>query len=84
MARSPSTVRRQLNRAERDLAAAVAARDTLAAAMSSTNAHSELSELGNKLAAAQSKVHAIEESWLALAAEAEVLGFDPLDAQPPA
>ena len=82
-ARSPSTVRRQLNQAERDLASAVAARDKLAAEMSTTNAHWELSKLGNQLAAAQSKVATIEESWLALAAEAEDLGQDPLGPRPP-
>ena len=37
--RSPSTVRRQLGQAERAVATAVAARDQLAAQMSSTNAH---------------------------------------------
>jgi ATP-binding cassette subfamily F protein uup len=82
--RSPSTVRRQMNQAERDLASAVAARDKLAAEMSTTNAHWELSELGNQLAAAQSKVGAIEETWLALAAEAENLGGDPLGPRPQA
>jgi ABC transport system ATP-binding/permease protein len=73
--RSPSTVRRQLNQAERDLAAAVVARDELAGEMSTTNTYWELSELGNRLAAAQARVAALEESWLALASEAEELGL---------
>ena len=74
-ARSPSTVRRQLSQAERDLSAAVAARNELAAQMSTISAHWELSELGNRLAAAQAKVATLEESWLALASEAEDLGL---------
>jgi ABC transport system ATP-binding/permease protein len=75
--RSPSTVRRDLAQAERKLASANAARDQLAQEMASTNAHWELSTLGERLAAAQAKVSAAEESWLALAAEAEALGLTP-------
>jgi ABC transport system ATP-binding/permease protein len=74
--RSPSTVRRQLGQAERELATATAARDRVAAKMGSTNAHWELAELAEQLAAAQAKVDAAEEAWLALAAEAEALGLD--------
>jgi hypothetical protein len=73
--RSPSTVRRQLGQAERDLATIIAARDTLAAQMGSTNAHWELSALGEELATTDAKVSAAEERWLALAAEAESLGL---------
>jgi hypothetical protein len=72
--RSPSTVRRDLGQAERNVAAAIAARDKLEKEMASTNAHWELSALGEQLAAAQAKLSAAEESWLALAAEAESLG----------
>jgi ATP-binding cassette subfamily F protein uup len=75
--RSPSTVRRDLVRAEAKLASANAARDQLAHEMASTNAHWELSTLGEQLAAAQAKVTAAEEAWLALAAEAEALGLTP-------
>ena len=75
--RSPSTVRRDLSQAERELASANAARDKLAEEMASTNAHWELSTLGEQLAAAQAKVAAAEEAWLALAAEAESLGLTP-------
>ena len=76
-ARSPSTVRRQLGQAERVVAAAVVARDQLAARMSSTNAHWELSALGEQLAAAEAGVVVAEEQWLALAAEGEALGLAP-------
>ncbi len=74
--RSPSTVRRQLGQAERELGTANVARDKVAAKMDSTNAHWELAELAEQLAAAQAKVDAAEETWLALAAEAEQLGLD--------
>ena len=72
--RSPSTVRRDLGQAERQLAAAIAARNQLETDMAATNAHWELSALGEQLAATQALVTAAEESWLALAAEAESLG----------
>jgi hypothetical protein len=70
-------VRRDLGQAERNVAAAIAARDKLAKKMGSTNAHWELSELSEQLAAADVEVTAAEESWLALAAEAESLGLTP-------
>jgi ATP-binding cassette subfamily F protein uup len=73
--RSPSTVRRQLGQAERDLAAATIVRDELARQMSTTNAHWELSDLAEQLAAAEAKVAAMEDAWLALATEAEDLGL---------
>jgi len=73
--RSPSTVRRQLGQAERDLAAATSARDELATKLGATNAHWELSELAEQFAAAQAKVAAMEDAWLALASEAEELGL---------
>jgi len=73
--RSPSTVRRQLGQAERDLSAAVARRDQLAAEIESVSSHTQLASLGERLAAAQSDVTAAEETWLALAAEAEDLGL---------
>ena len=73
--RSPSTVRRDLGQAERNVAAAITARDKLEQQMASTNAHWELSDLAEQLAAAQAQVTAAEESWLALAAEAEAIGL---------
>ena len=75
--RSPSTVRRQLSQAERDLGVAIAAREKLAAQIGATNAHMELAVLGERLAAAQTRVATAEETWLALAAEAEALGLTP-------
>ena len=75
--RSPSTVRRQLARAERDLSEATAARDEIAAKMAATNAHWELSDLGRQLTEAQTQVAAAEEAWLTLASAAESLGLTP-------
>ena len=43
--------------------------------MSATNAHWELSQLAEQLAAAHARVAAMEEAWLALATEAEDLGL---------
>ena len=45
--------------------------------MGSTNAHWELSALGEQLAVAEATVAAAEERWLALAAEAETIGLAP-------
>ncbi len=70
-------MRRRLGQAERELGAAIAARDRLATEIASTNAHRELAALGEQLAVAQSSVAAAEEAWLALAAEAEALGLTP-------
>ncbi len=75
--RSPSTVRRQLSQAERNLAAAVAVSEKLSAQIRSTSSHNELANLGEQLAVAQTSVAAGEEAWLALAAEAEALGLTP-------
>jgi len=73
--RSPSTVRRLLGQAERDLAAATGERDEAAGRLGATNAHWELSELAEQLAAAEARVAAAEDAWLALATEAEELGL---------
>ncbi|HSB85391.1 MAG TPA: ABC-F family ATP-binding cassette domain-containing protein [Ilumatobacteraceae bacterium] len=70
--RSPSTVRRLLAQAERQLSAAVTTRDRLVAEMEATVAHTALASLGERLAAAQEAVTAAEEAWLTLAAEADV------------
>ncbi len=75
--RSPSTVRRDLGQAERNVASAIAARDKLAQDVASATAHWELSALAQQLAAAQASVTEAEEYWLALAAEAEDLGLTP-------
>jgi ATP-binding cassette subfamily F protein uup len=74
--RSPSTVRRQLGQAERDLAAASERRDAVAAELASAVDHRELGAIGERLAKAQEAVDAAEEAWLALADEAEGLGLE--------
>ena len=74
--RSPSTLRRQLGQAERDMAQATVRRDGAAAALSAAADHRELAHLGEQLALAQADVDAAEEQWLVLAAEAESIGLD--------
>jgi len=74
--RSPSTIRRQLGQAERDVAVATAERDRLGDELTSTTDHEQLATLSADLAAAQVELDAAEEQWLALAAEAEELGLD--------
>ncbi len=74
--RSPSTIRRQLGQAERDLGVATAERDRLGDELTSTAEHEQLVRLSADLAAAQAKLDAAEEQWLALATEAEELGLD--------
>jgi hypothetical protein len=74
--RSPSTVRRQLAQAERDMAAATQRRDALLADLGTATDHRELTRLGDELTAAQACVDQAEEAWLALADEAEALGLD--------
>ncbi|MCB1001207.1 MAG: ABC-F family ATP-binding cassette domain-containing protein [Acidimicrobiales bacterium] len=77
--RSPSTVRRQLGQAERELQAATERRDALTARLSAPSDHRELARLGDDLTAAQHALDAAEERWLELAAEAEALGLDVSD-----
>ncbi|MEI6402036.1 MAG: ABC-F family ATP-binding cassette domain-containing protein [Actinomycetota bacterium] len=74
--RSPSTVRRQLAQAERDMAAATQRRDSLLADLGAATDHRELTRLGDELTAAQARVDQAEEAWLTLADEAEALGLD--------
>jgi ATP-binding cassette subfamily F protein uup len=74
--RSPSTVRRQLAQAERDMAAATEARDALLADLGAATDHRELTRLGDELTAAQARLDRAEEAWLTLADEAEALGLD--------
>ena len=73
--RSPSTLRRLLGQAERAVAQAIDARDTIAARLTTTTDHQELARLGHDLADAQAAVDAAEEAWLELAAEAEGQGL---------
>jgi ATP-binding cassette subfamily F protein uup len=75
--RSPSTLRRQLELADRELADAIAARDGVQAELVAVGAdHKELVRLGAKLATSQRRVDAAEERWLSLADEAESLRMD--------
>ncbi len=74
--RSPSTVRRQLGQAERDLAAATERRESVSAELANAVDHREMGAIGERLAKAQAAVDAAEETWLALADEAEALGLE--------
>ena len=75
--KSPSTLRRQLGLADRELADAIAERDTVQAELGAGSSdHKELARLGAKLATCQSRVDAAEERWLSLADEAESLLMD--------
>jgi len=75
--KSPSTLRHQLGRADRELADAIEARDQAQAELVAAGAdHKELARLGALLARSQSRVDAAEERWLSLADEAESLRMD--------
>jgi ATP-binding cassette subfamily F protein uup len=74
--RSPSTVRRQLGQAERDLAAATERRDAIVLELQSAVDHREMGAIGDRLTTAQAAVDAAEETWLALADEAEAVGLE--------
>jgi ABC transport system ATP-binding/permease protein len=74
--RSPSTLRRLLGNAERDLATAVARRDAAIGALSGAgNDHIELARRGAEVAAAEEALATAEERWLGLADEAESAGL---------
>ena len=76
-AKSPSTLRRQLALADRELADAIATRDAVQAELVAEGAdHKELARLGAKLATSQRRVDLAEERWLSLADEAESLRMD--------
>ena len=72
--RSPSTLRRLLGQAERELAAATARRDDLGGRLAGAE-HTEMARLSTELAAADAEVMAAEERWLVLADEAEGQGL---------
>ncbi len=75
--KSPSTLRRQLEVADRELAAAIAARDAVQARLSEGGAdHAALARLGTELGTLQGEVDTSEERWLALADQAESLGME--------
>ena len=73
--KSPSTLRRQLGAAERDLAAVTAKMDALAATLATTTDHAAMTQLSHDLTVASAKVERAEEIWLTLAAEAEEIGL---------
>jgi ATP-binding cassette subfamily F protein uup len=75
--KSVSTMRRLLEKAEKDLAAATSRLDTISAEMQSALDHREMAAIGERLAVAQVAVDEAEERWLALAGEAEALGLAP-------
>ena len=75
--KSPSTLRHQLGRADRELADAIVARDEVQAELVAVGGdHKELARLGAELATSQGRVDAAEERWLLLADEAESLRMD--------
>jgi len=75
--KSPSTLRRLLSAAERDLAAATATSERLDAELAAAGSdHAELVRLSDELAKAHAAVEQAEETWLSLAHEAEALGLD--------
>jgi len=69
--KSPSTLRRLLAQSETTLAKATAELEKLTAQMSAAGSdHVKLAKISEELAKAQAKVNSAEETWLALAAEA--------------
>lgn len=70
--KSPSTLRRMVAQSETALAKATAELEKITAQMSTAgNDHVKLAKISEELAKAQAKVNSAEETWLALAAEAE-------------
>ena len=70
--KSPSTLRRLLAQSETSLAKATAELEKLTAQMSAAGSdHVKLAKISEELTKAQAKVNSAEETWLALAAEAE-------------
>jgi ATP-binding cassette subfamily F protein uup len=67
--RSPSTLRRLLAAAEKELGDATGERDAIIAELGAGADHVTLARLAADLAAAEARVTEIEERWLALAAE---------------
>jgi len=76
-AKSPSTLKRLLAQAEKTLSQANAAEQKIAAELTQAGSdHTALSRISANLANAQTKVASAEETWIALAAEAEAQGLD--------
>ena len=75
--KSPSTLRRQLGVADRELADAIAAQEKVETELAAAGGdHKALARLSAQLAEVQSRVATAEERWLSLAAEAESLRMD--------
>ena len=73
-ARTPSTLRRLIQDAEKELGALArrhAALDARVAAAATAGDHAQLAELGTAVAAVDAQVAAVEERWLELGAELE-------------
>ena len=74
-AKSASTLRRLLVQAEKSLADATTQLESLTASVATAGAdHALLARLSAELAVAQIQMDTVEESWLALAAQAELQG----------
>jgi ABC transport system ATP-binding/permease protein len=74
--RSPSTLRRLINEAERAMAAATDRRDSLLHDLAAAGSdHEQLAKVGAELGRAEEAIAAAEEHWLALGEEAESLGL---------
>jgi ABC transport system ATP-binding/permease protein len=73
--RSPSTIRRMLAQAERQMAEHSARRDELVEQLTGVTDGTRLAELGAQLEEAQAKLTAAEAGWMELAAEAEEQGL---------
>jgi ABC transport system ATP-binding/permease protein len=75
-ARSPSTLRRLLAEAEREVARLTGERDAVRADLAAAgDDHERLAALGHELAALEATLTTAEERWLELAAEAEATGL---------
>jgi len=74
--RSPSTLRRLITSAERDLADASAQRDAVIGELATAGAdHRRMAELGRQLERLDAQLAAAEERWMTLAGEAEAAGL---------
>lgn len=73
--KSASTLRRMLDKAEKDLAAATVKLEAVTTEMAGALDHREMAAIGERLAHAQVAVDEAEERWLGLAAEAEAQGL---------
>ena len=73
--KSASTLRRMLEKAEKDLASATTKLAAVTVELQNALDHREMAAIGERLAAAQVAVDQAEERWLGLAAEGESLGL---------